>query len=237
MGTPTACSPPRRGLLWPPLRVTPPTGLPGVPMKMPLGEATPWVSLLIIQPYILLLLRPFVSAHLCLLIFAKSLCICLLVHSLPPCVLVHLSHSVSQSVTYSQPCSASCVCLYYECQPMPSACAKVSMKETLHDLPDAQETCCEVKTASRTDMIAVQTCQRSAVAKVLQPFGIGLGQNAVQPCSTIWGDCPEALLVSVLSVAASVYLHSTPSEVSLQSQHSPRACLLVMPYDVNRKLN
>ena len=142
MGTSTACSPPRRGLLWPPLRATPPTGLPGVPMKTPSGEATPWVSLLIIQPYFLLLVCPFVSAHFCLLVFAKSLCICLLVHSLPPCVLVHLSHSVSQSVTYSQPCSASCVCLYYECQPMPSACAKVSMKETLHDLPDAQETCC-----------------------------------------------------------------------------------------------
>ena len=85
---------------------------------------------------------PFYVSSLALAISAKSLCICLLVHLLPPCVLVRFSQSVSQSANFSQPCSASCVCLYYERQPMPSACAKTSMKEAPHDLPDAQETCC-----------------------------------------------------------------------------------------------
>ena len=61
-----------------------------------------------------------------------SLTICWFNHSL----LVHFSQSVSQSINqsvkFSRPCSASCVCLQHECHPhqqMLSACANLSIQE------------------------------------------------------------------------------------------------------------
>jgi hypothetical protein len=91
-----------------------------------------------------------------------------------------VSESVSQSDYYygtSQSCSASCVCVQHMCHPQPAnalcLCQKKACRK-LHDLPNAHRTCCEVRYQLGWMWLMLKHANPAAMAKVLQPLGIGL---------------------------------------------------------------